>query len=189
MSDTGQFTAPGLGGKKGGGQTLGHAQIRPHHQHELALLLDLLWLLSRLGGTGGFGGSSSSAQPLAPVGVLAIGPVGRVVEDGVVLVNVRLLALDRVLPVVLALGLEIGRDEVAADRVDAEEEARDEGDDRGRDDDGGGDGPLEGGCGGVRHRVVWGGVMAVEMSWGGDVCFVVVVLRARYGWDREIIWE
>jgi len=45
------------------------------------------------------------------------------VEDGVVLVDIGLFTLDGVLPLGLALLLERGRDHIATDGVDAEQEA------------------------------------------------------------------
>ena len=61
------------------------------------------------------------------------------VEDRVVLINIRLFALNGILPVAVALGLERGRDEVAANRVDAEKEAGYERDYGGGHDGDGGD--------------------------------------------------
>jgi hypothetical protein len=59
-----------------------------------------------------------------------------VVEQRLLLVDVGFLALDRVEQVCLALGGQLGRDQPAADCVDAQAEARDEGDYAGCDDDG-----------------------------------------------------
>ena len=109
--------------------TLGHAQVRPHNQHELALLI-----ARQIRGGGGrlLGG----AEALAAVGLGGVGPVGRVIEHGVALVHVALVALDGVLVEVAALLAEAGGDEVALGGPDAEDEAADEGRERGAEDDG-----------------------------------------------------
>lgn len=110
------------------GFTLCHAQICPHHEHELALLA-LLAQGCRI---------TTDLQTLLPIGIRTIGPIGGVIQHGVVLVDVALLALDRVLPVAAALGGQLGGDEVAARCVDAEEEAGHEAGDAGDNDDAGG---------------------------------------------------
>lgn len=105
--------------------TLCHAQVSSDDEDELALLIADIDLRSR----------HRSTQPLSAVRGLAVGPVGRVVEDAVALVNVALVALDGVGHVAAALLGQGRRYDVAARREDAKHVARhDAGKRRGEDD-------------------------------------------------------
>jgi hypothetical protein len=138
--------------------TLGHAQVSPHDEDELALLFSgvydgrLFRLLFRLAllrrglrlhgldlGLGLRGRSLLRgglllglplplAEAVATVGVEAVGPIRRVVEVCVILVDVGLVALERVVEVGVTLRLELWRDKVSAAGVEAESEACEEGD-------------------------------------------------------------
>lgn len=127
VSFWGRWGEKGLGGEGGGGQTLGHPQISPHHQHKLALLAPIILHARPRGGrssssSSGGSGSTGSGRPktLPAVGLGAVGPVGRVVEQRLLLVDVGLLALDRVVVGGGALGGQVGRrEQPAADRPDA----------------------------------------------------------------------
>lgn len=100
--------------------TFCHAQICPDYEHQLTLL----------GAVCG-----RAAQALASVGTKAVRPVGRVVEEGVPLVDIALVTLDGVVQVAATLGDEVGRDEVAAGGEDAEGVSGEKGKKSGGDDD------------------------------------------------------
>lgn len=108
----------------GGERTLGHSQIRPDNKHKLALLVRISKrCLLRVRLLGLLLSSVALAQTITDVGGLGIGPVRRVIEDGIVLVDIRFLALDGILLVGASFGAQLRGDEVAADRVDTEHEA------------------------------------------------------------------
>ena len=96
------------------GRTLGHAQVRSHDKHKLALLAGVLGLLSN--------------KPLLTVCLATIGPVGRMVHDGIV-IDVALFALDGIVQVAVALLSQARGDEVATDGIDPKEVAAEEGND------------------------------------------------------------
>ena len=81
------------------------------------------------------GRTGSEAQPLPAIRLDPVTPARGMVEQGVALVYVALVALDGVAVVAATLGDELGVDEVAADGPDAEEEAADEGGQSGGEDD------------------------------------------------------
>ena len=130
-------------------RTFRHAQVRPHDQHELALLIAVgggidervlrhpvravLILLALLAGSARITATAPYAQAVAAVGLEAVGPVRGVVEGGVAGdLDVALVALDRVVQVPAALVRQLGRhQDPAPDRVHAQREARHEGRQRG----------------------------------------------------------
>jgi hypothetical protein len=106
--------------------TLCHAKIGSYNKNKLALLaivLDNRLLLLQ------------SPQALLPISVSTVSPVGRMVENRVILVDLALVALDRVVQGAPALLNQRGRDEVAANGPDAENVASEKTHDGRGDDD------------------------------------------------------
>lgn len=121
--------------------TLGHAQICPHNQHQLAFLASILDRRScgrRIPTSHIFGRRAllllfavrrrshvPLAQPLLLIGLGAVGPVRRVVHHGLIFVDIGFVAVDRIIVIGARLSRELGRDQVAFDAVHAKGKAGD----------------------------------------------------------------